>query len=71
MEGIRGIEPRSLVWKTKALPLSYIPVWPVTGIRCRPPKNTVPDCEATRRYLVASGGGQVYSGRNSSWSIET
>lgn len=24
-EGMTGIEPASLVWKTKALPLSYIP----------------------------------------------
>lgn len=25
MEGLTGIEPASLVWKTKALPLSYSP----------------------------------------------
>ena len=27
VEGATGIEPASLVWKTKALPLSYAPVW--------------------------------------------
>lgn len=26
LEGMTGIEPASLVWKTKALPLSYIPI---------------------------------------------
>lgn len=27
MEGMTGIEPASSVWKTEALPLSYIPIY--------------------------------------------
>ncbi|SBS70802.1 hypothetical protein MIPYR_10659 [uncultured Microbacterium sp.] len=30
-EGMTGIEPAPSVWKTEALPLSYIPVRPLTG----------------------------------------
>lgn len=31
LEGIAGIGPASLVWKTKALPLSYIPIATLTS----------------------------------------
>ncbi len=31
LEGMTGIEPAPSVWKTEALPLSYIPVRPLTG----------------------------------------
>ena len=31
VEGMTGIEPAPSVWKTEALPLSYIPVRPLTG----------------------------------------
>ena len=48
MEGMTGIEPASLVWKTKALPLSYIPA--VTGDQAaRLRVITVPDRVPARR----------------------